>query len=107
MIRYRCDYCGVFFDEPTVTRHSESIDRRIRRYSEEHCPICGGDSFTESNTCPGCFGQKLLTDLLCDSCRESLKARVIGFFDTLTAREEQQFDDWMDGCSIQNRKDWK
>ena len=42
--------------------------------------------------------------VLCESCRMSLKRRVTEFFDTLTAEEEQQFDAWMEGSSITERR---
>lgn len=106
MIHYRCDYCGVFFDEPTAAHHAESLNGHIRRYSEEQCPACGCDSFSEVNECPGCQKPKLTTDRFCYPCRKALKTRVIDFFDTLTAEEEQQFDDWMDGDTVTNRRDW-
>jgi hypothetical protein len=36
-----------------------------------------------------------------------LKKKIINFFDYMTAEEEEQFDIWMDGDSIVNRRKWK
>ena len=43
---------------------------------------------------------------LCDDCRKSLLDRLTEFADGLTAEEEQQVDDWMDGDTITNRRNW-
>lgn len=88
MVHYRCDDCGMFFDEPTVTHYSESLNGQIRRYSEEQCPACGCNSFSEVNACPGCQKTKLTTDQFCYPCRKALKTRVIDFFDKLTLRSK-------------------
>ena len=34
------------------------------------------------------------------------KKRLTEFADSLTAEEEQQVDDWMDGDTITNRRNW-
>lgn len=106
MIRHHCDYCGVYFGEPSVSQYSEFVGGYLRKYAEERCPICGCDSFSGADNC-SCSRPKLTGERLCESCKAALKARVVSFFDTLTAEEEEQFDDWMDGDSIANRKEWK
>ena len=39
--------------------------------------------------------------------REALLARITNFFDTLTCEEESQFDEWMDGDSVSDRRHWE
>ena len=108
MVNYKCDYCGVYFDTPNVVHHSETLgDGWVRGYNEELCPICGSDSFQDATTCPQCEEPMLAhRQHLCDKCRTSLKERFTAFADELTAEEEQQIDDWMDGDSITNRRNW-
>ena len=78
-----------------------------RRYTEYFCPICGEESFSEADSCPKCGEAKLRTDTLCRDCRKDLPKRFTAFADSLTAEEEQQVDDWMDGDSIKSRREWK
>ena len=107
MVNYQCDHCGVFFDTPTAIHHGEWDDGRIRMYSEHVCPICGCDSFQEATTCPQCQQPMPIEYPLCSVCRNSLKARIVAFADELTAEEEPQLDEWMDGDTITNRRKWK
>ena len=44
---------------------------------------------------------------LCRACRGDLLRRFTAFADTLTAEEEDQLDDWLDGDTITNRRTWK
>ena len=107
MIRYICDHCGTPFDTPLITQYRETLpDNAVRTYTEAHCPICGCDSFSDADRPPKCGGAKLAEEILCKRCRDELKARVTAFADTLTAEEEQQFDDWMDGDTITRKRMW-
>lgn len=108
MIHYICDHCGTPFDTPLITQYSEILsDGIIRTYDEAHCPICGCYSFSAADLCPKCGEAKMKEEILCKRCRDELKASVTAFADTLTAEEEQQLDDWMDGDTITNRRNWK
>lgn len=109
MIRYRCDYCCTGFDEPITVTYQEHIgDNMTRLYKEERCPICGCDSFRETSLCGKCGDvTDELGDKLCHRCKRVLKKKIVTFFDLLTAEEEEQFDEWMDGESITNRRAWK
>lgn len=108
MIQYQCNYCSVCFDRPITVTYSECIGENMTRvYKEERCPICGCDSFREAGECEKCGGAAEAGDILCRSCKRNLKKRIIAFFDTLTAEEEEQIDRWMDGDTITNRRDWK
>lgn len=106
MIRYICDYCDARFDEPEAVHYVEVSGDFKRRYTEYFCPICGEESFSEADSCPKCGEAKLTTDTLCRDCRKSLLDRLTEFADGLTAEEEQQLDDWMDGDTITNRRSW-
>lgn len=107
MIRYICDHCGTPFDAPTVIRGVEYLGEFDRPYTEEHCPICGCEDFSPADLCPKCGEAKLEPEILCKRCRDELKSSILNFFDTLTAEEESQFDDWMEGDTITHRKDWR
>lgn len=108
MVNYKCDSCGAFFDKPTIVHHSETLgDGWKRGWIEEQCPICGCDSFQDAAQCPQCEEpMPAHCGVLCGKCRASLKERFTAFADELTAEEEQQIDDWMDGDSITNRRNW-
>ena len=106
MIRYICDYCDARFDEPESVNYVDVMGDFKRRYTEYLCPICGEESFSEADSCPKCGEAKLTTDTLCRDCRKDLLRRFTAFADSLTAEEEQQVDDWLEGDSITNRKKW-
>ena len=108
MIKYQCNYCNVAFDRPTIVKYREHIGEDVTRtYEEERCPICGCESFREAGECQLCGDICEAGDILCRRCKRSLKKRIVDFFDTLTAEEEEQFDEWMDGDTIMNRRKWK
>lgn len=108
MIHYQCNYCKVGFDEPITVTYKEHIgDNMTRLYREERCPICGCDSFEDAGECQLCGSITDAEEILCKRCKRNLKKRLIDFFDTLTAEEEEQFDAWMDGDTITNRREWK
>ena len=106
MIRYLCDHCGTPFDEPVTRHYTETLGEFTRPYTEAVCPICGCDSFSDADLCPKCGEAKLAEETLCKRCRDALHSRIIDFADTLTAEEEAQLDDWMDGDSITSRRNW-
>lgn len=107
VIRYQCNYCDVGFDVPTVVTYKEYLGENMTRlYKDERCPICGCDSFRDVGECAKCGDAAEVGDILCKQCKRSLKKRLIEFFDTLTTEEEEQFDEWMDGDTITNRRGW-
>lgn len=106
MISYLCETCGAAFDAPLVRVSAEQIDGHRREDREALCPICCTPYFEEADACPKCGGPKRRADRLCRLCRRILKARVIDFADGLTAEEEAQLDDWLDGDTITNRRNW-
>ena len=103
MIKYRCDYCNTFFDEPEAVHYVEVNGDFKRRYTEYFCPICGEESFSEADSCPKCGEAKLTTETLCRACRKDLLKRFTAFADELTEQEEHQLDSWLDGTSIKER----
>ena len=106
MKRYLCNTCGTFFDEPHRYTLHEHIAGLPFTYNGESCPICSGALFTEADECPKCGDPKPARDTLCRPCRRSLLRRFTAFADCLTAEEEQQLDEWLDGSSITDRKRW-
>ena len=106
MIRYICDFCGTGFDEPEAVNYVEINGDCKRRYTEYFCPVCGEESYSDADECPKCGEVKLTGDTLCRDCRKDLLRRFTAFADSLTAEEEQQIDDWLEGDSITNRKKW-
>lgn len=106
MIRYRCDHCNTFFDEPSSIDYIDHLGEFTRRYTDYHCPICGCDSFSEADYCPKCDEPKMKEDILCRGCRQHLFKRFVDFADKLTAEEEDQLDEWLYGCSVKERLKW-
>lgn len=106
MIRYLCDYCGSYFDKPSKIHHRETVGEFTREYVDEVCPFCGCDSLSHACDCPKCGKHMYAGARLCDDCQKSLLERLTEFADGLTAEEEQQVDDWMDGDTITNRRNW-
>lgn len=103
MIRYLCETCGTGFDEPHRHTVHETLAGFPSTYTEEACPICGGGIFTKADDCPKCGGLKLSREHLCRGCRAELARRFTAFADELTAEEEEQLDEWLDGSSITDR----
>lgn len=104
----KCQDCGLMFAEPVAVLDGFSHAFGTEVYSAPSCPQCGGRDFAEMDTCPRCARHlKEKTAHLCSRCAGELLARIHSFFDTLTAEEEAQFDDWMDGNSITDRKTWR
>lgn len=103
MTRYLCETCGTVFDEPHRRTHHEHIGVIAYGFTEEACPICGGGIFTKADDCPKCGGLKLSREHLCRGCRADLARRFTAFADELTAEEEEQLDEWLDGSSITDR----
>lgn len=95
---YICCDCGYVFEEP----------KRILDDSPEYgwmvealCPKCEGGDFHEADRCPDCGRWwKLQEDNLCEVCREELRDRFRTFRDTLTAAQEEELDNMLDGNSI-------
>ena len=102
MSRFICDVCGTGFDRPVKRTYREVIDGRSRIDEELLCPICLNDHYSPASACM-CGAPIHDGEHLCRRCRADLLQRVTAFADTLTAEEEAQFDDWMDGASIQER----
>ena len=86
MSKVICDVCGTTYPDTASV-----------------CPICGCDSFSEADYCPKCDEPKLKADILCRCCRKNLLKRFTDFADKLTAEEEDQLDEWLDGTSIKER----
>ena len=101
---YYCELCGTFFDKPHIRTYKDpTVDSRAE-FQEVVCPVCLEPHIEEAAFCPACDQPMPVGPVLCESCRMYFKRRVTEFFDTLTAEEEQQFDAWMEGCSITERR---
>lgn len=107
MSHYLCELCGTGFDRPARRVYVESIDGHTRTDVEALCPVCLEPHFAQADSCPGCHGYKFRHEILCADCRRSLRKRITAFADHLTAEEEAQLDEWMDGDTITNRRKWK
>jgi hypothetical protein len=46
---YRCEWCGLTFDEPDVLRRREDLDgeRGVETQTILCCPFCGAGNITE------------------------------------------------------------
>ncbi len=71
------------------------------------CPECESPEVQPAEPCPKCGGAMRPGDLLCRPCRKALLVRITKLFDALTCAEEAQFDEWMDGDSIADRRRWE
>lgn len=104
---YLCDVCNTPFDRPVSHVENMAYDGGTIAYEEQMCPVCGSIYFSEVVSCPDCGNWMRKSDILCKSCRSDLLSRFTAFADQLTAAEEQQIDEWMDGDSISDRRKWK
>lgn len=102
---YLCDICSVAFDEPLVIKRTVRLNGWLHNEEEALCPLCATPYFSEADRCK-CGEVKPKSKNLCRKCKRELLERVTAFFDELTAEEEEQFDEWMDGDTITNRKAW-
>lgn len=103
---YICEHCGTPFDIPRVVKTVFWDDGRRVIDKEAICPVCCWPEFFPADICPGCREYKDRRDILCTACRRSLSARFRRFADGLTAEEEAQLDDWLDGTSITERRNF-
>lgn len=103
-----CDICCTAFEEPLTNTTNENIDGHIRTDIEYLCPACCNPYFRSADLCPRCgiHYKRKNEDILCRECRADLLRRFIDFADGLTAEEEEQIDEWMDGASIEERRKW-
>lgn len=103
---YICDICDTRFDEPVRRRASCVILGQRLAYEEEFCPVCESPRFEKADRCT-CNNTKLEEETMCRECRQEFARKVCRFFDALSPEELEQFDAWMDGESIENRRKWK
>lgn len=99
-----CTTCGVYFDAPLVREGSDPTVAPGYRYREELCPICGQPHIEEAAVCPECGDYMPAGHILCRGCRADLSCRFTDFLDRLTADEEKQLDEWLDGRSVTERE---
>ncbi len=104
---YICDICNTAFNAPAVSVFRVLEDGHIRMDREALCPVCaaplGDVEDLRADLCR-CGEWKSMADHLCTRCRRELSARFRAFCDGLTAEEEAQLDDWLDGSSVTSRE---
>lgn len=103
---YLCARCGAHFEHPFFDEYIDQTVDCKAKFREPLCPYCSDPVIDEANSCPGCDGFKFRDEILCKDCRASLLEHVRAFADELTAEQEEQFNDWMDGDVIENRGRW-
>lgn len=101
-----CQTCGTAFDHPFIRTYKDQMVDCGATFREVLCPICYEPYIEEANSCSGCDGFKFCDEILCKKCRGDLLKRFAAFADELTAEQEQQLDDWLDGDTIENRGKW-
>lgn len=104
---YICNDCLATFDEPACYEEGFEHEFGVSRWTQWGCPECESPDFSEARACPKCSGNMRPNDHICLPCRKSLHERVCAFADELTAEEEEQLDDWLDGSYIGERKKWE
>lgn len=100
MIRYVCEICGTFFDEPQVIETKNSDLEINFNYREELCPICASAYFEPADYCPRCKRPKWEKNILCTACKKELLKKVSAFFDELTPDEQKQYEKWAEEENI-------
>ena len=103
---YLCENCGASFAHPFVREYTDQTVDCKATFRECLCPNCFMPYIEEANSCPGCDGFKFRDEILCKKCRADLLKRFTAFADELTAEQEQQLDEWLDGDTIENRRKW-
>ena len=103
-----CNDCGTTFSDPKRVQDGFPHAFGVERYTENVCPQCESGNYEPGVPCgnPSCALPMRPTDHICTACRRVLHRNICKFFDGLTAAEEEQFNDWMDGDVIQSRKGW-
>ena len=107
MSAFYCNRCKSIFVSPAMTSSSFSHGFGVEEEFAEVCPLCGSPDFDDAVPCANTtcnVGYMRSGEHLCPACRYDLKKRVIAFFDSFTAEEEAQFDAWIDGETITNRR---
>lgn len=102
-----CDICNVTFSEPIAVKETNGDGEHRWEEIILCCPICMESHYSTIDECPVCDEWKMSGDILCKPCRERLKRKFIAFADELTAPEEEQLDEWLDGVSVTERKRWQ
>lgn len=104
-----CRDCGAQFRKAAQRPDGFTHAFGVERYTSPCCPDCGSDDISsDMEPCENCNEQlRPRGEFLCRSCKATLIQKISAFFDTLTAEEEEQFDAWMDGNSITDRKNWR
>lgn len=105
---YVCNECGSTFYEPIIQAYEFEHAFGVKRGTVTVCPHCHSSFISEPKKCENknCSNYRSLGSPLCVDCRADLLHRICAFFDTLTAAEIEQFEEWMDRSSIHHRKDW-
>lgn len=94
---YICCDCGHVFDDP---KRIVDDSPEYGRFVESLCPKCESGNYEVADWCPDCDKWKPKSDKLCEACREELLDRFRTFRETLTAAQEEELDNLLDGNSI-------
>lgn len=96
---YICLDCGHVFEDPCkMVDWSPEYGKTV----EELCPKCEDGNFLGADRCPDCGRWMPKGDKLCEICREDLRDRFRTFRETLTAAQEDELDEMLDGESIKD-----
>lgn len=109
MSNYICLDCRSTFEEPVAVQsdtYPHDPYGPLIPDTSYLCPFCRSDLYLPAKECPGCNTDIPVEDALCFNCRKALLQKVNQFFDALTPHEIAQFDEWMDGNSIEDRRWW-
>ena len=104
-MRYRCDECGSFFDEPSGRCYIEPWGEK---FLEESCPYCGSDNFSHAGgDCDICGSPCREDYMICDDCRKELVAKLKAFLDKLTPGELDALDGLIETRSFYDYLTWE
>lgn len=92
-MKWFCDECKEFFDEPAKEResHPELGGDGITYEVFTVCPICGSEDIHECEKCDGCGEEVIETECfgyhtyLCEDCRRKVEDKLVELRDYVQA----------------------
>ena len=107
-MKYKCEICGVIFDEPKTVAVAMSDGTFSWTEYDRCCPICGEQYFEEVELCEQCNnGYKLPYEAMCDECKKELLEKAKAFFHTLTYPQIKRLDNWWELNPLEEMEEWK
>ena len=105
---YICSHCDIPYDAPLAVRETEDLSGEGHYFTRTDflCPLCGypADLANDLADLCDCSEWKSKFRPTCAACHKKLLELFNAFADELTAGQEQDLDDLLDGVSVADRK---